>query len=84
METVTPGGTFVLASKADGFFEILYGFVIVPAIGIPAASYVMVPPLAPVKIKVPGYFFFRRTWFKIVSPVIRTNIGNRGATDKHE
>ena len=51
--------------------------------GIPTASYVMVPPLATVKIKVPGYFFFRTTWFKIVPPVIRTNIGNRGATDKH-
>ena len=49
METVTPGGTFVLASEADGFFEILYGFVIVSAVGIPSASYVVVPPLAPVK-----------------------------------
>src|SRR3972149_5145685 len=84
METVTPGGSFLLDSKADGFIEILYGFVIVPAIGIPSASYVVVPPLAPVKIKVPGNFFFRRAWLKIVSPVIRTNIGNRGATDKHE
>jgi hypothetical protein len=74
MKTVASGGTFVPASEADGSFEILYGFIIVSAISIPSASYVVVPPLAPVKIKVPGYFFFRIARFKIISPVIRTDL----------